>query len=63
MKRLPSVDLMVLRAVVDEGKPEREWTDRESAAVKALSCAFELEAQRAGYGSLKDLRASCGGGR
>jgi hypothetical protein len=61
MQSLPTDDLMVLRDVVDKAMPEREWTDRESAAVKALSCAFELEAQRAGYGSAKDFRSSCGG--
>jgi hypothetical protein len=42
---------MALEDVIGQDKPESHWTEREAAAVKALTCAFEQEAQRAGYRS------------
>jgi hypothetical protein len=62
LKGLSTEDLMVLEDVARQGKQECEWTERESAVVKALSCAFEQEVRRAGYRSVKEFQASCRGG-
>ena len=62
LKRLSTEDLLVLIDATGQGKQECEWTERELAAVKALSCAFEQEVQRAGYGSVKEFQAFCRGG-
>jgi hypothetical protein len=40
-------DLIVLIDVIKQGKQECQWTEREAAAMKALTCAFEQEVQRA----------------
>ena len=41
LRSLATEDLMVLADVIGQGKRECQWTERESAAVKALHCAFE----------------------
>ena len=56
-------DLIVLIDVIKQGKRECQWTEREAAAMKAFTCAFEQEVQRAGYRSVADFQRSCGSGR
>jgi hypothetical protein len=63
LQSLSTEDLLVLEDAARQGKQECEWTERESAAVKAFSCAFEQEVRRAGYGSVKEFQSSCRGGR
>jgi hypothetical protein len=47
LERLSTEDLFVLIDIVTQGRPESEWTERESNAVKALACAYDQEAQSA----------------
>ena len=49
-------DLIVLIDVIKQGKRECQWTEREAAAVKAVTCAFEQEGQRAGYRSMAEFQ-------
>ena len=56
-------DLIVLIDVLKQGKRECQWTEREAAAMKALTCAFEQEVQRAGYRSAAEFQRSCASGR
>ena len=44
--------------VIEQGKRECEWTERESVAVEALTCALEQEVQRAGYRSMAEFQRS-----
>jgi hypothetical protein len=50
---------MALEDVIGQSKLECQWTEREAVAVNALSCAFEQEVQRAGYGSMAEFQRSC----
>lgn len=52
LKSLSTEDLTVLAEVIEQNRPECEWTEHESTAVQALTCALEQEAQRAGYRSM-----------
>jgi hypothetical protein len=57
MKRLAlhnvsTEDLNVLIDIGEQGKQQSEWTERESAAIKAFSDAFDQEVLRAGYPSV-----------
>jgi len=61
LQSLSTEDLMVLEDAARQGKQECEWTERESAAVKAFAGAFEQEVRRAGYGSVKEFQAFCRG--
>jgi hypothetical protein len=63
LRSLPTEDLMVLIDVIEQGKRECQWTERESAGVKALTCAFQQEVQRAGYRSMAAFQRSCASGR
>ena len=63
LQSLSTEDLMVLEDAARQGKQECEWTERESAAVKSFSGAFEHEVRRAGYGSVEEFQSSCRGGR
>jgi len=63
LQSLPEEDLEVLEDVIGQGRQECQWTVRESAAVKALHCAFEQEVQRAGYRSTAELRRGRAAGR
>jgi hypothetical protein len=56
-------DLIVLIDVIKQGKRECQWTEREAAAMKALSCGFEQEVQRAGYRSVAEFQRSSAAGR
>jgi len=56
-------DLIVLIDVIKQGKRECQWTEREAAAMKAFTCAFEQEVRRAGYRSVAEFQRSCGSGR
>jgi hypothetical protein len=60
---LATEDLMVLADVIEQGKREWQWTEREAAAVKALTGAFEQEVQRAGYRSVTEFQKFCASGR
>jgi len=53
----------VLADVIEQGKRECQWAEREAAAVKALTCAFEQEVQRAGYRSMAEFQRSRASGR
>jgi hypothetical protein len=55
-------DLIVLIDVIKQGKRECQWTEREAAAMKAFTCAFEQEVQRAGYRSMAEFHRSCAAG-
>jgi hypothetical protein len=63
LQSLATEDLTVLIDVIEQGKRACEWTDRESAAVKALTGALEQEVQRAGYRSMAEFQRSCASGR
>ena len=52
LQSLSTEDLTVLADVIEQNRRECQWTERESTAVKALTCAFEQEVQRAGYRSM-----------
>jgi hypothetical protein len=56
LQSLSTEDLEVLEDVIGQGKRECQWTERESVAVKALTCAFEQEMQRAGYRSVAEFQ-------
>jgi hypothetical protein len=56
-------DLIVLIDVIKQGKRECQWTEREAAAMKAFTCAFEQEVRRAGYRSVAEFQRSCAAGR
>lgn len=56
LQSLATEDLTVLADVIEQGRRECQWTERESTAVKALTCAFEQEAQRAGYRSMAEFQ-------
>ena len=49
LRSISTDDLTVLADVIEQGKRECQWTERESTAVKVLTCAFEQKVQRAGY--------------
>ena len=53
----------VLSDVIEQNRRECQWTEREAAAVKALTCAFEQEVQLAGYRSTAEFQRSCASGR
>jgi hypothetical protein len=63
LQSLSTEDLTVLIDVIEQGKRECQWTERESAAVKALTCALEQEVQRAGYRSMAVFQRSRASGR
>jgi hypothetical protein len=63
LRSLSMEDLLMLADVIEHGKRECQWTERESAAVKALTGAFEQEVQRAGYRSVAEFQRSCAAGR
>jgi hypothetical protein len=63
LQSLSTEDLTVLADVIEQGRREREWTERESAAVKALTCALDQEVQRAGSRSVADFQRSRASGR
>jgi len=52
LQSISTEDLLVLLDMVEQDKRENEWTERESAAAKALTVAFEQEVLRAGRQSL-----------
>jgi len=63
LQSLPEEDLDVLEDVIGQGKRECQWTERESAAAKALTCAFAREVQRAGYRSAAEFQRGRAAGR
>jgi hypothetical protein len=58
LQSLSTEDLTVLADVIEQGRRECQWTERESTAVRALTCAFEQEVQRAGYRSMAEFQRS-----
>jgi hypothetical protein len=56
-------NLTALEDVIGQDKRESQWTEREVAAVKALTCAFEQEVQRAGYRSTAEFQRARATGR
>jgi len=56
-------DLTALEDVIGQNKRECQWTEREAAAMKAFTCAFEQEVLRAGYRSVADFQRSSAAGR
>jgi hypothetical protein len=56
LQSLSTEDLGVLENVIGQGKRECQWTEREAAAMKAFTCAFEQEVQRAGYRSAAEFQ-------
>ena len=63
LQSLATEDLTVLADVIEQGRRECQWTERESTAVKAFTCAVEQEVQRAGYRSTAEFQRSCAFGR
>jgi hypothetical protein len=63
LQGLSEQDLEALEEVTGQGKQECQWTKREAAAAKALSCGFEQEVQRAGYRSAAEFQRSSAAGR
>jgi hypothetical protein len=63
LQSLSTEDLTVLADAIEQGRRECEWTERESTAVRALTCAFEQEVQRAGYRSMAEFQRSSASGR
>jgi hypothetical protein len=63
LQSLSTEDLLVLADVIEQGKGECQWTERESAAAKAFTSAFEQEVQFAGYRSTAEFQRSCASGR
>jgi hypothetical protein len=63
LQSLSTEDLTVLADVIEQGRRECQWTEGEAAAVRALTCAFEQEAQRAGFRSMAEFQRSCASGR
>ena len=51
LQNVPTEDLNVLIDIGEQGKQQSEWTERESAAIKAFSDAYDQEVLRAGYPS------------
>lgn len=63
LQSLGTEDLMVLADIIEQGKLEGQWTEREAAAMKALSGAFAQEVQRAGYRSVAEFQRCSASGR
>jgi hypothetical protein len=63
LQSLSTEDLTVLADVIEQGKTDCQWTERESAAMRVLTCAFEQEVQRAGYRSMAEFQRSSASGR
>jgi hypothetical protein len=53
----------VLAEVIEQNRRKCEWTERESTAMKALTCALDQEVQRAGLRSVADFQRSRASGR
>ena len=58
LQSLSEQDLKALEEMTGQGKRECQWTEREAAAMKAFTCAFEQEVQRAGYRSMAEFQRS-----
>jgi hypothetical protein len=56
--KVATEDLLVLWELTQSGKREGEWTERESAAVQAVSCAYDREVKLAGYPSVAAFQRS-----
>jgi hypothetical protein len=56
LQSLSTEDLTVIADVIEQGRRECQWTERESTAVKALTGALEQEVQRAGYRSMAEFQ-------
>jgi hypothetical protein len=63
LQSLATEDLTVLADVIGRDRRECQWTERESTAVKALTCALDQAVQRAGYRSMAEFQRSCASGR
>jgi hypothetical protein len=55
LRNVSTEDLNVLIDIGEQGKQQSEWTERESAAIKAYSDAFDQEVLRAGYRSVAEF--------
>jgi hypothetical protein len=60
LQHLSDDDLAAVQDIVEQGKQPAQYTARESEAVKALTSAFELEVQKAGYASVREFQRRCG---
>jgi hypothetical protein len=56
LQSLSTEDLTVLADVIEQNRRECQWTERESTAVRALTCALDQEVQRAGFRSVAELQ-------
>jgi hypothetical protein len=63
LRSLSTEDLTVLCDVIEQGRGECQWTERDSTAMKALTCALDQEVQRAGFRSVADFQRSRASGR
>ena len=63
LQSLSTEDPTVLAEVIEQDRRECQWTERESAAVKALTCVLDQEVQRAGFRSVADFQRSRASGR
>jgi len=60
LQHLAGEELGALREIIEQGKQPGQYTERESEAVKAVTSAFELEIQKAGYATVREFQRSCG---
>jgi hypothetical protein len=52
LKSVPTEDLLVFWEMCEPSKKQTERTERESAAMQAVSCAYDRAAKEAGYPSI-----------
>jgi hypothetical protein len=58
LSNVSTQDLHVLLQIAESGKQQGEWTEREVAAVRAVSSAYDQEVIRAGYPSIAVFQRS-----
>jgi hypothetical protein len=63
LQSLATEDLTVLADVIGQDRRECEWTERDSTAMKSLTCALDQGVQRAGFRSVADFQRSRASGR
>ena len=60
LEHLSDDSLGILEEIVQQGKTEDQWDQRESRAVQELAKAFEEEIRKAGYSSVLEYHRICG---
>jgi hypothetical protein len=60
LERISNEDFYALDAILEQGKQQSQWTEREASAAEAFFSAFEQVVQSAGYGNVREFQRSCG---